>query len=83
METALENPLIVGAHWFKLYDESMANTDYNDGQNYQIGLLDICDQPYSETIEAARQVAAEMYKLRSEGTDTRRSTTAHLSSGKQ
>jgi hypothetical protein len=62
METAIANPNIVGAHWFELYDEP--TTGRGDGENYQIGLLDICDQPYAETIAAARHVAAEMYKLR-------------------
>jgi hypothetical protein len=62
METALENPNLVGAHWFELYDEP--TTGRGDGENYQIGLLDICDQPYAETIAAARHVAAEMYTLR-------------------
>jgi hypothetical protein len=62
MESALKNSFIVGAHWFQLYDEP--TTGRGDGEDYQIGLLDICDQPYAETIGAARKVAGEMYELR-------------------
>jgi hypothetical protein len=61
--SALRNPAIVGAHWFQLYDES--TTGRRDGENYQIGFLDIGDSPYAETIAAARQVGARIYSIRS------------------
>jgi hypothetical protein len=63
--TALENPVIVGAHWFQLYDEP--TTGRGDGENYQIGFLDVCDQPYSETIAASREVGYHLYAIRSGG----------------
>jgi hypothetical protein len=60
--SALRNPAIVGAHWFQLYDES--TTGRRDGENYQIGFLDICDTPYPETVAAARGVGYEIYAVR-------------------
>ncbi len=59
---ALENPLIVGTHWFQYGDQ--ATTGRGDGENYQIGLLDVCDTPYTETIEACREVGYGMYPYR-------------------
>jgi hypothetical protein len=60
--SALQNPAIVGAHWFQCYDES--TTGRFDGENYQIGFLDICDTPYWETVGAARDVGHKLYKIR-------------------
>lgn len=61
--SALENPAIVGAHWFKLYDEP--TTGRSDGENYQIGFLDGCDTPYLETIAAVREIGYKLYSIRS------------------
>jgi|CZKI01.1.fsa_nt_gi hypothetical protein len=60
--SALCNPAIVGAHWFQLYDES--TTGRLDGENYQIGFLDICDTPYVETTAAARDMGYKIYAIR-------------------
>jgi len=59
---ALRNPLIVGTHWFQYKDQ--ATTGRGDGENYQIGFVDICDSPYPETIEACRTVGYTMYEYR-------------------
>ena len=59
---ALENPYLVGTHWFQYGDQ--ATTGRGDGENYQIGLVDVCDTPYPETIGAVRQVGASMYERR-------------------
>lgn len=59
---ALENPWIVGTHWFQYGDQ--ATTGRSDGENYQIGFLDICDTPYPETVQACREVGKAMYRLR-------------------
>lgn len=63
--SALENPAVVGAHWFQFYDEP--TTGRPDGENYQIGFLDICDTPYVETVAAARDVGYRLYAIRSVG----------------
>lgn len=61
---ALANPAVVGAHWFQFTDEP--TTGRWDGENYQIGLVDICDNPYPETIQAVRDVGTTMYRYRLE-----------------
>ena len=62
---ALRNPLIVGTHWFQYGDQ--ATTGRGDGENYQIGFIDICDTPYPETIAAAREVGYRLYEYRLKG----------------
>ena len=61
---ALRNPLIVGAHWFQYRDQ--ATTGRGDGENYQIGFVDICDNPYPEIVSAARRIGADLFQYRLE-----------------
>lgn len=63
VKSGLLHPQIVGTHWFQLMDQP--TTGRGDGENYQIGFLDVCDTPYPEIIQAARDVAAHMYSVRS------------------
>jgi hypothetical protein len=63
LTSALRNPAVVGAHWYQLFDES--TTGRGDGENYQIGFLDICDTPYVETVAAARDLGYRIYAIRS------------------
>jgi hypothetical protein len=62
VQGALRNRWIVGTHWFQFGDQ--ATTGRGDGENYQIGFLDVCDTPYPETIAACREVGYQMYALR-------------------
>lgn len=64
VKSALGNPWIVGAHWFEYQDEAV--TGRFDGENYQIGLIDVCDRPYKETIAALRRVGYQLYQIRQE-----------------
>ncbi|MEE8450757.1 MAG: beta-galactosidase, partial [Thermoguttaceae bacterium] len=64
---ALDNRLIVGTHWFQFGEQ--ATTGRGDGENYQIGLLDICDTPYEETIAAVRKIGYDMYRRRLQSVD--------------
>jgi hypothetical protein len=59
---ALRNPYIVGTHWFQYKDQ--ATTGRGDGENYQIGFVDVCDKPYPEIVEACREVGYDLYKYR-------------------
>lgn len=59
---ALRNPYIVGTHWFQYKDQ--ATTGRGDGENYQIGFIDICDRPHPEIVTAAREVGYPMYEYR-------------------
>ena len=63
VRSALEHPHIVGTHWFLFGDQATTGRG-GDGENYQIGLVDICDTPYPETIEAVKRIGAAMYDIR-------------------
>lgn len=58
---ALHHPQIVGTHWFQYQDEPTTGRSY-DGENYQIGFLDVADTPYAETIAASRTIGASLYR---------------------
>ncbi|PTX91377.1 beta-agarase [Opitutus sp. ER46] len=62
VESALRNPHVIGTHWFQYFDQP--TTGRFDGENYQTGLVDICDTPYRETVGAVRQIASRLYELR-------------------
>lgn len=62
---ALKHPNIVGTHYFQ-YREQLVTGRF-DGENYQIGLVDIADSPYQTVIEAARRVGEQLYQIRAEG----------------
>jgi hypothetical protein len=59
---ALRNPHIVGTHWFQYKDQ--ATTGRGDGENYQIGFIDICDKPYPEIVRTCRQIGYSLYEYR-------------------
>jgi hypothetical protein len=62
MGEALGDPLIVGVHWFQYADQ--ATTGRGDGENASVGFVDVCDTPYPEMVEAAREMAYGMYGRR-------------------
>lgn len=62
VKSALDNPQIVGVHWFQYGDE--ATTGRIDGENAQCGFVDTCDTPYAETVQAARASGEAMYRVR-------------------
>ena len=62
---ALESPYFIGTHWFQYVDQVC--TGRGDGENYQIGFVDICDRPYPEMIDALRKISSYMYEYRLDG----------------
>ncbi|RYG63332.1 beta-agarase, partial [bacterium] len=64
IESVLDNPSLVGCHWFQWMDEPASGRPL-DGENYNIGLVDIADTPYPELTTAAREVNATIYTRRS------------------
>ena len=64
VESALGNPLIVGTHWHQFSDQAM--TGRFDGEYFQVGLTDVCDSPYAETIAALREVGYGLYATRAQ-----------------
>ncbi len=62
VKSALDNPQLVGVHWFQYVDEHAAGRA--DEENYNVGLVDICDTPYQEMVQAMREVGSIMYENR-------------------
>lgn len=65
VEQGLENEFVVGAHWFQYVDQVCTGRD--DGENYQIGFVDICDRPYPEMVKVARELSSKLYNYRLNG----------------
>jgi hypothetical protein len=53
VENAAANPTIIGTHWFQWIDQP--STGRYDGENYNIGFVDVTDRPYIELVKAARE----------------------------
>ena len=65
VRSALRNPNIVGTHWHQFADQ--ATTGRFDGENFQVGFVDVCDTPYFDMVEYIREVGYEMYEVRYNG----------------
>lgn len=53
VENAAANPSVVGTHWFQWIDQPV--TGRFDGENYNIGIVDVTDMPYPEMLKATRE----------------------------
>jgi hypothetical protein len=63
MEQAAALPCFVGAHWFQWSDQPVLGR--MDGENYNIGFLDITDRPYAEMVQAAKATHKRLYAVHS------------------
>lgn len=63
VRSVVECPAMVGCHWFQYVDEPITGRWF-DGENYNIGFVDVSDTPYPELVEAARKIHGEIYKIR-------------------
>jgi len=63
VENAMADPSVVGAHWFEWIDEP--STGRNDGENYNIGMVDVTDRPYRELVDAARTTHSRLMAVHS------------------
>jgi hypothetical protein len=63
VNSGLQNPYIVGTHWFQLVDQAV--TGRPDGENYQAGFLTTGDLPQEEIIAKSRELGQQMYEIRS------------------
>lgn len=61
VEQGLTNPYFLGAHYFQLNDQSCLGRF--DGENYQIGLVDVCMQEYADMTQAMRECHEGMYRV--------------------
>jgi hypothetical protein len=63
VENAAAMPAMVGAHWFQWADEPA--TGRGDGENYNIGLVDVTDSPYDDMIESLRTTHRRLHAVHS------------------
>lgn len=63
VENAAANPAIIGTHWFQWIDQPA--TGRNDGENYNIGFVDVTDRPYTELVNASKETFARLYDVHS------------------
>ncbi len=63
VRSVAEHPSFVGCHWFQYVDEPNTGRWF-DGENYNIGFVDVIDTPYPELVKAARAVHREVYPRR-------------------
>lgn len=61
LEDAASLPCCVGVHYFTLYDESALGRF--DGENWNIGFMDVCNRPYEELAAAARASHERLYHV--------------------
>ncbi len=60
-ENAFSHPAVIGAQWFQWTDQ--ANTGRGDGENYNIGIIDVTDRPYKDLVEAITIMHKNLYKI--------------------
>jgi hypothetical protein len=70
VEHAARHPAVVGLHWFQWVDEPV--TGRFDGENYNIGLVDVTDRPYEEILAEVRAAHEGLYALRRGGAGPRK-----------
>lgn len=62
MHRCASHPYCLGAHYFQYADQSYLGRF--DGENYQIGMVDVCHRPYEEFIQGVTQANSEVYDVR-------------------
>ena len=61
VENAAALPALIGAHWFQWIDQP--STGRFDGENYNIGLVDVTDRPYPDMINASKETFKRLYDV--------------------
>lgn len=63
VEQAAAFPALIGTSWFTWADEPVAGR--MDGENYNIGLVDVTDRPYQAMVEAMKATHRRLYAVHS------------------
>jgi hypothetical protein len=63
VEQAFAMPEMIGTHWFQWADQPC--TGRFDGENYNIGLVDVTDRPYVELVEALKATHTQLHSVHS------------------
>jgi hypothetical protein len=61
VEGRASKPWSVGSHYLQYYDQSVAGR--YDGENFNIGLFDVCNQPYRSLTRATRESNRRIYSV--------------------
>ena len=61
LEQGFSRPELIGIHYFQWMDQPVFGR--SDGENYNIGFLDICLHPYTELADQAKLSHERMYKV--------------------
>ncbi len=61
LEQGFSRPELIGIHYFLLHDQLI--TGRFDGENYNVGFLDVTLRPYTELIRRARESHGSMYEI--------------------
>ena len=63
VENAASNPALIGTHWFQWIDQP--STGRSDGENYNIGFVDVTDRPYTELNNATKETFNRLLEVHS------------------
>jgi hypothetical protein len=63
VEHAAAHPAVLGTHWYQWIDQPV--TGRHDGENYNIGWIDVTDRPYPELVAAAKATHARIEAIHS------------------
>lgn len=63
MRSVIDNPNFIGAHWFQYMDSPITGRAY-DGENYNVGFVNVTDTPYKPIVKAATEINEEIYTRR-------------------
>ena len=61
VENAFAMPEVIGTHWFQWADQPC--TGRFDGENYDIGLVDVTDRPYPDLVEALKTTHQQLWSV--------------------
>jgi hypothetical protein len=61
LENGFARPEVVALHYFKWNDQAIMGRF--DGENYNIGFFDVCNQPYEDLLNASRKAHERMYEV--------------------
>lgn len=60
-ETAFSHPALIGVSWFTWTDQPLFGR--GDGENYNIGLVDITNRPYEYMVKAIQETSKNCYDI--------------------
>lgn len=73
MSTVAQSPYFVGAHWFQYVDQPLLGRAW-DGENYNVGFVDVTDIPYKSLVDSAKLVHSKVFDIKYKGYDIEQGT---------